>query len=267
MIAQGKRNILGVLVDAIDYEAAVSQVINAAKCRMGFAVCTAAVHGVVEGALSEEQKFRLNHVDLVTPDGQPVRWALRLLHGIRLPDRVYGPKLMLQICERAQEEGLPVYLYGNTSDVLSALRNNLNRRLPSLQIAGMAPSKFRCLSYEERDNVIQDIDDSKASIVFVGLGCPRQDVWCYEYRQLLSLPVVAVGGAFGVIAGIVPQAPEWMQDCGLEWLFRLLCEPKRLWRRYLALNPVYAVMLLLQALGLIQFAIAGRKPAGDLLYG
>ena len=267
MICHGKKNILGILVDAVDYKAAVEQIIEAAKGRRGFAVSTAAVHTVMEGVLNREHKFRLNHLDLLTPDGQPVRWALKILHGAELADRVYGPNLTMRLCERAEKENVGLYFYGNTPEVLSGLRTNLERRFPCLRIAGMEPSKFRRLSHQEQDRVAQRIRESGASLVFVGLGCPRQDVWAYEYRELLSLPIVAVGGAFGVLAGKVPQAPEWMQDRGLEWFFRLWSEPRRLWRRYLLLNPVYAFLVGLQALGLVRFAADGRQPIGELLHG
>lgn len=266
MIAKGKRSILGVLVDAIDYEAVVEQVASAAQAKRGFAVCTAAVHGVIEGALSAEQKFRLNHVDVVTPDGQPVRWAMRLLHGVKLGDRVYGPKLMLRICERAQRENVGIYFYGSTPEILRGLKANLRAQFPGLNISGCEPSRFRSLSLEERQDLVRRVKDSGASIMFVGLGCPRQDVWSYEYRDLLSMPIIAVGGAFGVAAGKVRQ-PEWMQARGLEWLFRLTLEPKRLWRRYLLLNPIYTVLVCLQATGLRHFEVGGRPPASELLHG
>lgn len=267
MICDGKKSILGILVDAVDYEAAVEQIVDAAKGRRGFAVSTAAVHGVMEGVLNREHKFRLNHFDLVTPDGQPVRWALKILHRVELKDRVYGPNLTMRLCERAEKENIGLYFYGNTNEVLSALRNNLKRRFPRLCISGMEPSKFRSLSHEEQARVIKHIRESGASLVFVGLGCPRQEVWAYEYRELISLPIVAVGGAFGVLAGKVRQAPKWMQDRGLEWLFRLWSDPRRLWRRYLLLNPIYTALVGLQALGLVRFAADGRQPIGDLFYG
>jgi hypothetical protein len=123
------------------------------------------------------------------------------------------------------------------------------------------------LSHQERDRVTQRIGESGASLVFVGLGCPRQDVWAYEYRELLSIPIVAVGGAFGVLAGKVPQAPAWMQDRGLEWFFRLWSEPRRLWRRYLLLNPAYTLLIALQALGLHKFTTDGDRPTTEVLYG
>lgn len=267
MICNGKKNILGVLVDVVDYEAAIEQIIRAARDHRGFAVSAAAVHAVMEGVVDPVQKYRLNHLDLVTPDGQPVRWALNLLHHAGLRERVYGPDLMLRLCDRAEKENLGVYLYGNTQEVLSALRIRLKKRFPGLRIVGTEPSKFRQLSPQERDQVTESIRESEASLIFVGLGCPRHEIWAFEYRDLVSVPIIAVGGAFGVLAGKVPQAPEWMQRRGLEWLFRLHSEPRRLWRRYLLLNPAYASLVVLQAVGLHRCATAGQRPSTEALFG
>jgi N-acetylglucosaminyldiphosphoundecaprenol N-acetyl-beta-D-mannosaminyltransferase len=267
VICYGKKNVLGILVDALDYEAAVEPIMQAANEHRRFAVSAAAVHAVMEGVLSPEHKFRLNHLDMVTPDGQPVRWALKILHRAELPKPVCGTDLTVRLCERVQDEHLSVYFYGNKPEVLAALRASLERRFPRLRIAGMEPSKFRSLSHQERDQVAQRIRESGASLVFVGLGCPRHEVWAYEYREVLPMPVVAVGGAFGVLAAKVPRAPEWMQDRGLEWLFRLYSEPRRLWRRYLLLNPLYAFLVAVQLTGLVHFQAQGRPPASQLLYG
>lgn len=267
MIFLGKKNILGILVAATDYEAVVERTIRAAHQRQPFAVSAAAVHSVMEGVFSETHKYRLNHFEFVLPDGQPVRWALNLLHGARLAERVYGPQLTWLLLERAEREGLGVYFYGSTEEVLQALRYSVKKLFPRLRISGVAPSRFRKLCCRERDAVVQEIRLSGASLVFVGLGCPRQDVWAFEYKERLSVPIIAVGGAFGVLAGKVPQAPPWMQNRGLEWLFRLSCEPRRLWRRYILLNPVYALLTILQGLGLLTFPTGGLEPPEDLLYG
>src|SRR5438105_4610878 len=261
------KNILGILVAATDYETAVERTIQAAHRRQPFVVSASAVHSVMEGVLSRTHKYRLNHLDLILPDGQPVRWALNLLYGSGLADRVYGPKFTFYLCERAEQENLGVYFYGSSEDTLAALRRSVEKRFPRLRICGMAPSRFRKLSYEERDHVVQQIRLSGASLVFVGLGCPRQDVWTFEYKGRLAMPLVAVGGAFGVVAGEVAEAPAWMQDRGLEWVFRLSCEPRRLWRRYLLLNPAYAALIALQAVGLLTFGTTGIEPPEELLYG
>jgi N-acetylglucosaminyldiphosphoundecaprenol N-acetyl-beta-D-mannosaminyltransferase len=267
VLNRGKKNILGILIDAVDYEVAVETVIRSAKAGRGLAVSALAVHGLVTGALDSEQKFRLNHFDLLVPDGQPVRWVLNWLYGAGLSDRVYGPNLTLKVCARAAAERLPLYFYGSTAEVLEALHQSIQSRFQGIVIAGMEPSKFRRLALKEREALAQRIRSSGAAIVFVGLGCPRQEVFAYEFRGLLSMPLLAVGAAFPFLAGLIPQAPSWMQDTGLEWAFRLACEPRRLWRRYLYLNPVYASLVLLQALGIFRFPTDGRSPVADLLYG
>jgi exopolysaccharide biosynthesis WecB/TagA/CpsF family protein len=250
VLDRGKRNVLGINIDAVDYTAAVEKIIAAAQATRPLAVSALAVHGVMTGVLDPVHRHRLNQFDLLVPDGQPVRWALNGLHRAQLRERVYGPTLMLKTCERAASEQLPIYLYGGKSELLTSLRDNLVRRFPDLQIAGMMPSRFRRLTEAERDETIGIIRASGATITFVGLGCPRQEVWAFEMRRALSMPVLAVGAAFNFHAGQLPQAPGWLQSRGLEWLYRLIQEPRRLWRRYLFLNPLYLTLLFLQLTGL-----------------
>lgn len=264
----GKKNVLGVWVDAIDYEAVLSKVLLAARMKKGMAVSALAVHGVMTGVLDEVHRYRLNQFDLIVPDGQPVRWALNLLHGAELQDRVYGPTLMLEVCAQAAAESLPIYLYGSRPDVLASLRQNLTKRFPTLRIAGSQPSRFRRLSVEEKSEVVEEIRASGAAITFVGLGCPRQEVWAYEFNRELNMPVIAVGAAFDFHAGAQSQAPAALQRRGLEWLYRLVHEPRRLWRRYLFLNPMYMVLLALQGTKLRQFNPATAiPPTVDISYG
>lgn len=268
MPERGKCNVLGVLVDAIGRGAAVDAIIDAARRRRGMSVSALAVHGVMTGVLDPEHRYRLNHLDLVVPDGQPVRWALNVLHAARLPDRVYGPALMLAVCEAAARESLPVYLYGSRATVLDTLSRRLGSRFPGLTVAGMRPSRFRPLTTAEKHEVVDEIRRSGAAITFVGLGCPRQEVWAYEYRDALAMPILAVGAAFDFNAGLMPQAPPRLQALGLEWAFRLLHEPTRLWRRYLLLNPAYLGLLALQASGLRRFDPAHAvPPSAELSYG
>jgi N-acetylglucosaminyldiphosphoundecaprenol N-acetyl-beta-D-mannosaminyltransferase len=267
MLNAGKRNVLGILMNVADYEGAVDFIVRAARGRRGTAISALAVHGLMTGVFDREQKFRLNHFDLLVPDGQPVRWVLNWLHHAGLRDRVYGPNLTREVCARAATEELPVYFYGSTSDVLASLRAELEATYPGLIIAGMQPSKFRRLLPEEKIELAQGIRASGAAITFVGLGCPRQETFAYEFRDHLQMPILAVGAAFPFLAGIIPQAPRWMQDAGLEWLFRLQSEPRRLWRRYLFLNPAYLVCVALQALGVSRFSTDGQLPTHELLYG
>jgi len=268
MIRRGKRDILGVMVDVVDYESAVDQIIHAARERRSFAATALAVHGVMTGALDQEHRFRLNQFDLVVPDGQPVRWALNLLHSTHLRERVYGPTLMLALCERSARDGIPIYLYGSNESVLTNLRKRLLERFPALGIAGSQPSKFRRITPNEKKEIVNEIRSSGAQLVFAGLGCPRQEVWAYEFRDALSMPVVAVGAAFDFHAGTVPQAPERLQNAGLEWAYRLVQEPKRLWRRYALLNPLYMAMVTAQGIGLKRSGDnPGTKPAREMNYG
>jgi N-acetylglucosaminyldiphosphoundecaprenol N-acetyl-beta-D-mannosaminyltransferase len=249
MINHGKYPILGVNVHAVDYETAVATIVTAAKARQPCAVSALAVHGVMTGYLDPVHARRLNGIDLIVPDGQPVRWALWWLHRQKLMDRVYGPNLTLKVAEAFAEQGLSLYLYGSKLETLNEFSQNLTRLFPGLKIAGIEPSKFRRLSEQERSELAQRIRASGAHAVFLGLGCPRQEVWAYEYRELLGIPILAVGAAFDFHAGTLPQAPRWMQDLGLEWLFRLIQEPRRLWQRYIILNPLYLWNILLQYLG------------------
>jgi N-acetylglucosaminyldiphosphoundecaprenol N-acetyl-beta-D-mannosaminyltransferase len=252
MIDRGKKNVLGVWVQAIDYDAAVARIVAAARGREGMAVSALAVHGVMTAVLDRTQRYRVNHFDLIVPDGQPVRWALNWLHRARLVDRVYGPTLMLQICQRAAREALPIYLYGSRFSVVDMLAHNLCQRFPDLVLAGAQPSRFKRISAEEKQAIVEEIRRSGAAITFVGLGCPRQEVWAYEYREALSMPIVAVGAAFDFHAGTLPQAPPILQRSGLEWLYRLAREPTRLWKRYFLLNPLYLTLLILQKTGLLR---------------
>jgi N-acetylglucosaminyldiphosphoundecaprenol N-acetyl-beta-D-mannosaminyltransferase len=266
VIDAGKHSILGIMINAIDYETAADRIIGAAKEGRSLTVSALAVHGVMTGVLDPEQKYRLNGFDLLVPDGQPVRWALNLLHRTGLRDRVYGPSLMHKVCARASDEGLSIYFYGSTLEVLQAMKKNLGEKFPGLRIAGMEPSKFGNLTPEEKISVANRIRNSGASIAMIGLGCPRQEVWAFEFRDLLPVPSMAVGAAFPFTAGKVRQAPKKLQDLGLEWAFRLYMEP-RLWRRYLFLNPIYLLLLAFQSVGLCEFATDGRKPIREQLYG
>jgi N-acetylglucosaminyldiphosphoundecaprenol N-acetyl-beta-D-mannosaminyltransferase len=250
VIDHGKRNVLGVLVDAVDYPAALLRVLDAAHDRRPYGVSALAVHGVMIGVRDDVHRHRLNALDLVTPDGQPVRWALNWLHGTKLTDRVYGPELTRRLYESAAAESLPVYFYGSTPAVLCALRSNLRHQFPTLAVAGAEPSRFRRLTITELDEVAERIRASGARMTFVGLGCPRQEVFAYELRGAVRMPVIAVGAAFDYHAGLVGEPPRWIQDWGLQWAYRLIQNPTRLWRRYLLLNPQYLARLLAQKVGL-----------------
>ncbi len=268
MINSGKKGVLGVRVDVTDYESAVERTVDAARKRIPFAVTALPVHGIMTGARDANHRFRLNTFDLLVPDGQPVRWALNLIHKVGLRERVYGPSLMLALCERFAQEGLPIYLFGSREETIALLSMNLQRRFPALRIAGSQPGRFKVLSSRERDDIVREIRQSGAAVVFVGLGCPRQEIWAYENRAALSMPTVCVGAAFDFHAGTVAQAPPAFQRVGLEWAYRLMREPRRLWPRYVFLNPIYVGMVAAQATGAIDFdSRPANPPPRDLNYG
>jgi N-acetylglucosaminyldiphosphoundecaprenol N-acetyl-beta-D-mannosaminyltransferase len=251
----GRHSVLGVEVNAIERAEAARHIIDAASSSEPLGVSALAVHGIMEAVADPALQYRLNDLELVVPDGQPVRWALRWLHGSRLSDRVCGPDLMADLCELAAERGLPIFLYGSTAETLASLVSELSRRYPTLEVAGSQPSRFRPSTAEEQAADVARIRASGARMTFVGLGCPRQEIWTYETRRELSMPVLAVGAAFDFHAGLKERAPYWMQRRGLEWLYRLMDEPARLWRRYLLLNPAYLTLVALDKLGLRRIPI------------
>lgn len=269
MMDLGKKNVLGVRIDAVDYETAAERILTAARTGQPFAASALAVHGVMTGVADAAHRWRLNRFDLLTPDGQPVRWAMRLTGQANLPDRVYGPFLTLRVCGQAAKEGLGVFLFGATTATLVRLEGALRERFPGLRVVGRQPSRFRQATVAERDADAAAIRASGAALVLVGLGCPRQEVWVWEMRGRVGRPLLAVGAAFDFLAGQQRMAPVWMQRAGLEWLFRLVREPGRLWRRYLLLNPLFCWRLFQQWTGWRRFDPEDgvRPPPEEMRYG
>lgn len=265
MIDRGPCNILGVAVHAVDYELAVSRIIESAKVGRRCTTSALAVHGVMTGALDSAHRYRLNHLDLIVPDGRPVCWALNLLHGAGLRDVVFGPKLTGLLCGEAARQGVPVYFYGSTLQTLVPLRANLIEKFPGIVIAGMEPSKFRKLTDAEQREAAERIRDSGARILFAGLGCPRQEVFAYEMGNLLSMPILAVGAAFDYHAGLLTDTPRLLERLGLRWLHRLVQEPRRLWRRYLVTNTQFVALFLAQALRLWRPRLDNTTDPGENL--
>lgn len=266
-----KLDVLGVGISPTTYEAAVGLILDAAESHCRAIVACQAVHAVVTAARDAELRRRVNSFDLVTPDGQPVRWALNWLYRTRLAERVYGPELMWRVCHEAAVREVPVYLYGGTQQVLEKLQARLMRTFPKLQIAGSEAPPFRPLTDEEDREVVKRINASGARLVFIGLGCPKQDHFAFDHRDRVEAVQLCVGAAFDFHAGTKPMAPAWMQGHGLEWLFRLCCEPRRLARRYLVTNTLFVVKLAAQiavrrvALPRDGWALGrwlGQKPAG-----
>jgi exopolysaccharide biosynthesis WecB/TagA/CpsF family protein len=216
---------------------------DAARARRSYAVSALATHGLTEAARDGEFGELVNSIELVTPDGQPVRWAMNILHGTALSERVYGPDLVAAVCATAAMEGMSIYLFGSTADTCRAVAEELPRRYPGLRIAGVQPDRFRDATADEDAADVQRIRASGADMVLVGRGCPRQERWVAQHRGLIPVPMLAVGAAFDYIAGNISRPPRWMQRAGLEWLFRLIQEPRRLFRRYLVHNSLFVLML------------------------
>ena len=238
-----KVHLLSVAVSPTTYDEAVAVIIAAARRRIRGIVACQAVHALVTAAGDPAMRERVNGFNVVAPDGQPVRWAMNLLHDTSLKQRVYGPELMLRLCREAASAGISIYLYGGSPEVVEQLRANLVQRYPGLDIAGYESPPYRGLTAAEDRAVVERINASGAGLVFVGLGCPKQDVFAHEHRETITAVQLCVGAAFDFHAGAKPIAPAWMQRRGLEWLYRLIREPRRLWRRYLVTNTIFLVRL------------------------
>ncbi len=259
LLERGSRRILGMRVDATSYAEATEAIVDMAESGRGGMTCIATVHMVMEGRDDPAFQRLVNSAELVTPDGMPLVWALRWL-GVPAAERVYGPDLTPHVCAWAAAEGLQVGFYGGHPDVLDSLVHNLVARYPGLRVGFAHSPSFAASTPEEDAWVVEAIRDSGVQILFVGLGCPKQERWMAEHRESLPCAMVGIGAAFDFLAGCKPQAPRWMRDAGLEWLFRLAAEPRRLWRRYLIHNPRFAVGLALQLLRACpRFPHGGRR--------
>lgn len=237
--------ILGTNITPITYGESCALINSWQKDRVSQYVCAANVHMVMEAFDSQSYQLVINQADLVTPDGMPLVWMLRRM-GYPNQERVYGPTLMVKLLKMANDESIPVGFFGSTPDVMSKLVQNVQREFPKVQIAYAYSPPFKQLSDEEDRQISKSINSSGARILFVGLGCPKQEYWMHEHRGKVQAVMLGVGAAFDFIAKTKPQAPSWMQKLGLEWLFRLIIEPKRLMRRYLYNNPRFIVLSIQQ---------------------
>jgi len=244
--------ILGTRVDELNIQDVLDRCLAWAFKGESRYVCAANVHMIMEGYDDPEFRLKVNRADLVVSDGMPLVWTLRRRGWVR-KERVYGPDLTLQLLAAADKAQIPVGLLGGTPDTLDRLVHTVRDSFPGLVLAFSASPPFRPLTDEEDRLMIQDINASGARLLFVGLGCPRQEKWMASHAGKVQAVMLGVGAAFDFIAGTRPQAPHWMRSAGLEWLFRLGSEPGRLWRRYLYNNPRFLFLALLPAL-------AGRAP-------
>jgi len=229
--------VLGAQIDVLSWEAAMSRLLGWARARESRYVTICNVHVVVSAARDAAFRQVINGSDMATPDGAPVAWMLRRLGFVGQP-RISGPDVMWALCERAARDDVPVYCYGSTQATLTLLETRLRAVFPALQVTMESPP-FRALSVPEDAAAVDRINASAAGIVFVGLGCPKQERWMAEHRGRVQAVMIGVGAAFDFHAGTVKRAPVWMQRYGLEWLHRLASEPRRLWKRYLVTNTLF----------------------------
>lgn len=241
--------ILGARVDATTYSHVIEMVQDWSAGQQSRYVCVANVHMLMEAIDSTEYRQIVNSADLVTADGMPLVWMMRL-KGQRDQPRVYGPTLMLHVLEVAARERISVGFYGGAPEILEALVRRMQARYVGLNVAFSCSPPFRAISQEEDRAIVEQINQSGARILFVGLGCPKQEIWMAEHRGKVNAVMLGVGAAFDFHSGLKPQAPDWLQGIGLEWLFRLFTEPRRLWKRYLYHNPRFVLLAVADLLGL-----------------
>jgi len=248
-------NILGIGLRAQSMEEAVAAIAAWIEQRRATYVCVSSVNNIVESQRDPALKTIHNAAGMVTTDGMPLVWLCRK-NGHKTAQRIYGPDLMLEICSASVERNWRHFLYGATPEVLERLGNNLQARFPGLVIAGSYAPPFRPLTEGEDHEITARINAAKADVIWVGLNTPKQERWMAAHLDRVSAPVmIGVGAAFDFHAGTKRQAPRWMRRHGLEWLFRLACEPRRLGRRYLVGNTVFLWLLALQALSLRAFPL------------
>lgn len=243
--------VLGVRVDAAQIPKVIARmeewIARREGCRF---VAVTGMHGVTEAQHDGKFKEILNAAELVVADGYPLVWLGRRKGFASLRRRVYGPELMEAFCEQTARKGYRHFFYGGAPGVAKELAERFAERYPGLEVAGTYCPPFRAMTDEEDGEAVAAIEEARADIVWVGLSTPKQERWMFEHRERLSVPVlIGVGAAFDFHTGRVARAPDWMRENGLEWLFRLLQEPRRLWRRYLVYGSQFAVLVILESLG------------------
>jgi N-acetylglucosaminyldiphosphoundecaprenol N-acetyl-beta-D-mannosaminyltransferase len=255
VVESARVNILGVGVSAINMDSAIRQTDRLlARGERGY-ICVTGVHGIMEAQTDDAFRDILNRSFLTTPDGMPTVWLGRV-HGFKDMKRVYGPDYMVALCEHSVTRGYRHFLYGGKSGVAEDLRRELTRRFPGLEIVGTYTPPFRPLNAAEEQDLRSQLQSSQADVLWCGLSTPKQERFmaAYSHRMPVKL-MVGVGAAFDLLSGNLSEAPDWMKKAGLQWLYRLIKEPKRLWRRYLLNNPRFTWLTFLQLTGLKAFSL------------
>lgn len=243
-----KAKVLTMSVDVIQLSEVINKTASWLADDSGKYICVSNVHMCIETYISSDFSAVVNQADLVVPDGRPIYWAQRLL-GFSEAEQIRGMDLTLELCQYAAEQGLKVGFYGGSLTTVSAMKRRLLNQYPSLNIVIAESPPFRPLSEMEKKQAIEAINSSEVDILFVGLGCPKQEKWMAEHKDKFSCVMLGVGAVFDFLAGSKKHAPIWMQQAGLEWFYRLLDEPRRLWRRYLYTNPKFVFLFIRQLLG------------------
>ena len=250
-----KANILGVPVSCINKQIALDVIDDWIRAGKQSYVIVRDVHGIMECQRDDELHAIHNRAGLVTPDGMPVVWICRS-HGYSYVDRVYGPDLMMAACEMSEKKGYRQFFYGAGEKVPDLLKEKLLAKCPDLKIVGGFSPPFRPLTPEEDEVIVQMINEANPDILWIGLSTPKQEKWMAAHMGKIKAPVmIGVGAAFDFHAGLVKQAPKWIQRSGMEWAFRLVQEPKRLWKRYLVNNPAFIFLFIQQVLGIRKFPL------------
>jgi N-acetylglucosaminyldiphosphoundecaprenol N-acetyl-beta-D-mannosaminyltransferase len=245
-LPSGRRcSILGMRVDELNYDCVINRIRQWARTAESRYMCISTVHMVMEAYDDPDFGRIVNNADLVGADGIPVIRVSRWL-GLRQQDRVFAPELVIKLCKRASEEKIAVGFYGSTPEVIRDIVHQVTLQFPALTVAYSCSPPFRVLTHEEMANIALDINDSGTRILFVGLGCPRQERWMSEMRTHVNAVMLGVGWAFDVVARHSNVAPAWIQRIGMEWFFRLVLNPRKLWRRHLRNNPRFILLVLLQ---------------------
>lgn len=226
------------LVTTLKFNEQIKLILDWSKQNIAKYVCIANTHMLVEAYKDSGFANVLNRADLVTADGMPLVWMMKLL-GISRPDRVAGMDVFLSICQEAQQQDVSVFFLGSEPSILRAIETRLKREFPSLKVAALEPLPFRPLKTAEDVAVVDKINRSGAGIVFISLGCPKQEKWMYEHKDNVQAVMLGLGAVFPIYAGLKKPAPEWMRQSGLEWLHRLAQEPQRLWNRYFTTIPLF----------------------------
>ena len=250
-----RANVLGVGVSAVNMEQALKTIFGWIDRAERHYVCVTGVHGVMESYRSKDLRRIHNEAGMVTPDGMPLAWLLKLA-GFRDSDRVCGPELMPLVFKQSQGRDVRHFLYGGSPEALVRLRENLLRMAPDANIVGTHSPPYRPLTLDEDARIVDEINASDADIVWVGLSTPKQERWMAEHRAALSASVlIGVGAAFDIHSGLIDRAPGFLRRTGFEWTYRLFLEPRRLWRRYLSSNPFFVALVVMQKVGLYRPSI------------